>query len=441
MAFAPAIGATTSSRESKIFPFPYSVDDLSNGLRVVTVPTPYPDLVAFWAVVRTGSRNEVEPGKTGFAHFFEHMMFRGTEEVPAREVQRDPEAHGSRPERLHHSDDLTRNYHTHLRQGGPGEGPGAGGGPVPAPRRTAMEGFRTEAKAVLGEYNKNSANPVSKLLEVHPRERPSTKHTYKHTTMGFLKDIEDMPNQFAYSKTFFDRFYRPERMSCFWSWGDVEPENGPHASREVLGRLETRQPLPGRSRSSRSPDGPYYGTRRLAAGDPSVGLRWPYRGPAFSDDRSPTWRPWTWRRRSPSLRAHRCTRSWSSTSRRWTRCSRSSATDRDPGLLIIGARVKEPGDVEYVQGTRYWPSVARACVRSGGLRAAPGRCHQVQPEVRSFARTPGQHRRPLPRCPGGLPRSHRCDPESSTRIYASVRQSASLRSRIQSSQRYTPTRA
>ena len=30
-------------------------------------------------MVRTGSRNEVEPGKSGFAHFFEHMMFRGTE--------------------------------------------------------------------------------------------------------------------------------------------------------------------------------------------------------------------------------------------------------------------------------------------------------------------------------------------------------------------------
>jgi len=36
------------------------------------------------------------------------------------------------------------------------------------------------------------------------------KHTYKHTTMGFLKDIEDMPNQYEYSLKFFDRYYRPE---------------------------------------------------------------------------------------------------------------------------------------------------------------------------------------------------------------------------------------
>jgi zinc protease len=36
------------------------------------------------------------------------------------------------------------------------------------------------------------------------------KHTYKHTTMGFLKDIQDMPNQYDYSLKFFDRYYRPE---------------------------------------------------------------------------------------------------------------------------------------------------------------------------------------------------------------------------------------
>jgi zinc protease len=33
-------------------------------------------------MVRTGSRDEVEPGRSGFAHFFEHMMFRGTERYP-----------------------------------------------------------------------------------------------------------------------------------------------------------------------------------------------------------------------------------------------------------------------------------------------------------------------------------------------------------------------
>ena len=56
---------------------------LPNGLKVYVVGFDSPGLVAYYSVVRTGSRNEVEPGKSGFAHFFEHMMFRGTREVHA----------------------------------------------------------------------------------------------------------------------------------------------------------------------------------------------------------------------------------------------------------------------------------------------------------------------------------------------------------------------
>ena len=75
---------------------------------------------------------------------------------------------------------------------------------------------------MLGEYNKNSANPIQKLIEVQ-RENAFKAHTYRHTTMGFLKDIEDMPNQFEYSKTFFDRWYRPEYATVIVA-GDVKPD-------------------------------------------------------------------------------------------------------------------------------------------------------------------------------------------------------------------------
>src|SRR3954467_876280 len=64
---------------SKLFTYPYTIDDLPNGLRLVTVPTDYPNLVSLYIVVSAGSRNEVEAGKSGFAHFFEHMMFRSSE--------------------------------------------------------------------------------------------------------------------------------------------------------------------------------------------------------------------------------------------------------------------------------------------------------------------------------------------------------------------------
>jgi zinc protease len=82
--------------------------------------------------------------------------------------------------------------------------------------------FKTEARAILGEYNKNSADPTEKLLEVQ-RDHFYQRHTYKHTTMGFIKDIEDMPNQYEYSKLFFSRWYRPEKTAMIVA-GDVNPD-------------------------------------------------------------------------------------------------------------------------------------------------------------------------------------------------------------------------
>ncbi len=75
---------------------------------------------------------------------------------------------------------------------------------------------------MLGEYNKNSSDPGRKLNEVL-RDTAFDRHTYKHTTMGFLKDVEDMPSQYDYSLRFFDRYYRPEYTTIIVA-GDVDPK-------------------------------------------------------------------------------------------------------------------------------------------------------------------------------------------------------------------------
>src|SRR3972149_811665 len=74
--------ASTLKAES-IFPYKYRETTLTNGLTVVLVPMKNEGLASYFTVVRVGSRDEVEPGKSGFAHFFEHMMFRGTKKYPA----------------------------------------------------------------------------------------------------------------------------------------------------------------------------------------------------------------------------------------------------------------------------------------------------------------------------------------------------------------------
>lgn len=202
-----------------ILPFAPLEVTLPNGLRVIIINTGFPHLVSLQIPVQTGSRNEVEEGKSGFAHFFEHMMFRGTERFSAEAYQALMTRAGAR-QNAYTTDDYT-NYHvtfaaedmeTILE--------------LEADRFMHLsyseEDFKTEARAVLGEYNKNAANPFTKLYEVL-RDHAYTTHTYKHTTMGFLRDIEDMPNQFAYSQLFFRRWYRPEYTSILIA-GDVEPE-------------------------------------------------------------------------------------------------------------------------------------------------------------------------------------------------------------------------
>ena len=77
-----------------------------------------------------------------------------------------------------------------------------------------------------------------KLFEVQ-RDRFYQAHTYKHTTMGFIKDIENMPNEYAYSKMFFERWYRPA-VHDGHRRRRRDAGAGAAARREVLGRLEGR---------------------------------------------------------------------------------------------------------------------------------------------------------------------------------------------------------
>ena len=181
--------------------------DLENGLRVIVVPTDYPDIVSLQIPVQTGSRNEVEPGKTGFAHFFEHMMYRGTEAYPA-EVYADILKKAGANQNASTTNDVT-NYHTTFTKADLEKVL-----ELEADRfqrlKYTEEQFRTEALAVKGEYLKNYSNPLRKLLE-RVNALMFTVHTYKHAPMGLIEDIDAMPEQMEYSRIFFDRWYRPEK--------------------------------------------------------------------------------------------------------------------------------------------------------------------------------------------------------------------------------------
>ncbi len=221
LALAACLVAPSAAAQTADSAFPFEVHErvLDNGFKAYVVPFDSPGVVAYWTVVRTGARNEVEEGRSGFAHFFEHMMFRGTDRYSSDAYNDVLKAMGA------DSNAWTWNDQTvyHITAGAEGLATIVD---VEADRFQNLKyeepEFQKEARAVLGEYNKSASNPRLKISETL-RDLAYDTHTYQHTTMGFLRDIEAMPTGFQYAQTFFDRYYRPDNVVVICA-GDVEPE-------------------------------------------------------------------------------------------------------------------------------------------------------------------------------------------------------------------------
>ncbi len=228
LVLAGLAAAAFAATPAKVFPYSYTQEDLPNGLRLVVVPTGFPNIVATYIVVQAGSRNEVEPGHTGFAHLFEHLMFKGTEKFPQAKYTDTLQRMGAQSN-AYTTGDYTCFYTVFSKEDLPTviemEADRFQNLKVPEPE------FKTEALAVLGEYNKNSSNPFSKLDEV-VRNTAYERSTYRHTTMGFLADVQNMPNLYQYALQYFDRYYRPEYTTIVVV-GDVKA----HAVRSLVDKF------------------------------------------------------------------------------------------------------------------------------------------------------------------------------------------------------------
>jgi zinc protease len=213
---ALALVASASAQESDgIFPFDYRLVELDNGFKAYLIKAGAPDQIAYVSMVRTGSREEWEPGRSGFAHFFEHMMFAGTEKYPlfdavttemgaARNaftsIDRTVYYLVASNEYLEQIVDLESDRFRNLRYTEPN--------------------FRTEAGAVLGEYQQSANTPFRYLYE-RLQETAFDEHTYRHTTIGYEADVRAMPEGYDYSLSFYQRYYRPENVVLVLA-GDFE---------------------------------------------------------------------------------------------------------------------------------------------------------------------------------------------------------------------------
>jgi zinc protease len=348
---------------ANIFPYNYDIDDLRNGLRLITVPTDYPNLVALYIVVRAGSRNEVEPGKSGFAHLFEHLMFRGTDRFSSEQYDEILKNAGA-DHNAYTADDRTV-YHITFSSEDLEEMM-----VLEADRfqnlKVPIDLFKTETRAVLGEYNKSASNPMTRLLEV-TRDTAFTTHTYKHTTMGFIRDIENMPNLYDYSLEFFDRYYRPQNTTIIVT-GDARRQSVLPIVNDYWGDWERG------NYTAEVPAEPRQSAERKAQVDwPTPTLPWvmvAYKGPPFSD-----------RQKDMPAMDLISQLGFSEGSELYQRLVvQEQKVDtltpmfedhQDPFLVMVAARVKNPSDLEYVRDriTEAFEAYRKSKVTSARLEA------------------------------------------------------------------------
>ena len=198
-----AIVAAAQPR-GRVFPFPYEEVALPNGFRAYLVKAATPGQIAYVTYARVGSRDEVDAGRSGFAHFFEHMMFAGTKKYP--DFDRETTRMGAF-RNASTGTDVTQYYFVanseYLEKLIDIESDRFQNLAYEEPR------FRTEAGAVRGEHQQGALDP-QRWLNEKVRGAIFARHPYGHPGIGTEADVRAMPTGYAYSQAFFKRFYRPE---------------------------------------------------------------------------------------------------------------------------------------------------------------------------------------------------------------------------------------
>jgi zinc protease len=337
----PRPAVRRKSPETTALPLRSVERTLRNGLRVIVVPTKLPKVVSVHIPMKVGSRDEVDPGRSGFAHFFEHMMFRGTKKYPAERWDQLVDSMGAN-QNAYTTYDHT-NYHTTLLA-------------RDLERLLRMEGdrfqhldydeeaFKTEAGAIAGEY-RSRLTPYGMLGEAIERAAYSV-HPYRHPVMGTPEDIAAMPDQYEYSRAFYDRFYRPERATIVVS-GNVRSKRVFDLVERYFGDWQKGKDAPlAPPREPPPAHATYVHVPSPTATTPLVSVT--FRVPGFSDRKvGPAamdlatelyFGPTSELHRKLVLRERRVHGLWG-----------NLATRRDDALLTVTAQLKDPSDAAAVR--------------------------------------------------------------------------------------------
>jgi zinc protease len=216
----------------------YKMTTLENGLKVVLLEDHSTPIVHTELWYHVGSKNE-KKGRTGFAHLFEHMMFKGSKNV-------EPEGHPSRISSIGGQSNASTNEDATIFW----ETTPAQYLPMVlwleadrmATLRIDEKVFETEREVVKEERRMRVENqPYGKLNEII-YDQAFTTHPYKHPTIGSMADLEAASIEDV--RDFFKTYYVPDNATLVLV-GDFDPKEAMDLVKKYLGRVpKATRPVP-----------------------------------------------------------------------------------------------------------------------------------------------------------------------------------------------------
>jgi len=269
-----AISVSGARAQSTVTSAPPASFTLANGLQVIVIPDHRTPVVTQMIWYKVGSADET-PGKSGLAHFLEHLMFKGTSKHPAGEFSQTVLRIGG------NENAFTAVDYTGYFQRVPREQLGKMM-EFEADRMTGLilkdENVLPERDVVLEEYNMRVANnPDARLVE-QIMAALYLNHPYGRPVIGWHDEIEKLDREDALA--FYKRFYAPNNAILVIA-GDVEPNDLRPIAERSFGEIAAQPAIPARRLRPQEPQP--VAPRTVTLSDPRVeqpGLKRYYLAPS-----------------------------------------------------------------------------------------------------------------------------------------------------------------
>jgi len=206
-AMGAAVSAQEKSAEIRPPKLEFTTQTLENGLQVILLEEHEVPVINLQVWYHVGGKDE-QPGHTGFAHLFEHLMFKGSAHVGAEEHSRMIEAIGGFDNAETH-DDYTNYFETfpsnYLERVIWLEADRMGS------LNVDEANFKSEREVVKEELRVRVENQPYGYLEQDLRATAFTVHGYHHTAIGSKEDLDRATLEDV--RNFHDTFYKPNNAT------------------------------------------------------------------------------------------------------------------------------------------------------------------------------------------------------------------------------------